>query len=335
MNVLVTGATGFIGRHLVQRLTADRNRVRALALPNEDTSTIDRLGVEIVRGDVCDYESVKRAAVNCERIFHLAARTESSGPSRKDFKEVNVQGTENVARAAIAAGAGRIVFCSSGALYGRDLKNRAINEETIPVPDSTYGQSKFLAEQVLLTHHRRDGLSVVLARTSAVLGPGAMSWLNLFRTIAAGRFRLIGDGHNYHHVADISDIIEGLALCGSVIGIEGKTFILSGASPVRLVDLVQTIVEELRAPGLPANLPAGPFRLYAAASRHLFSWIGHRLPRADRIDLCLGDRAYDLSLSGGVLGYSPKVTTVEAVHRTAVWFREHGYIQVPEYASHD
>jgi nucleoside-diphosphate-sugar epimerase len=275
---------------------------------------------------VRDYETQKRAASNCERIFHLAARTEASRPSSKDFEEVNVQGTENVARAALAAGAGRLVFCSSGALYGRAIRNRAINEETIPVPDSPYGRSKFMAEQILLTHHRREGLSLVLARTSAVLGPGAISWLNLFRTIAAGRFRLIGDGHNYHHVADISDIVEGLALCGSVKGIEGQTFILSGANPVCLRDLVQTIVEEVGAPGLPANLPAWPFRLYEAASRHLFSWTDHRLPRADRIDLYLGDRAFDVSLSGRVLGYIPKVNTTAAVHRTAVWFREHGYI---------
>jgi len=326
MNVLVTGATGFIGRHLIERLTCEKDRVRALALPNEDTSAFGHLGVEIVRGDVLDYESLKRAASNCQRIFHLAARTEASEPSRKDFEKVNVQGTENVARAALAAGAGRLVFCSSGALYGRAIRNRAINEETIPVPDSPYGRSKFLAEQVLLSHHQRDGLSVVLARTSAVLGPGAMSWLNLFRTIAAGRFRLIGEGHNYNHVADISDIVEGLALSGSVTGIEGRTYILAGPDPVCLRDLVQIIVREVGAPALPANLPAGPFRLYEAASRHLFSWTGYRLPRADRIDLYLGDRAFDLSLSGRVLGYIPKVSTTEAVYRTAAWFREHGYI---------
>ena len=326
MNVLVTGATGFIGRHLIERLTGENNHVRALALPNEDTSAIDHLGVEIVRGDVLDYESMKKAASDCQRIFHLAARTEASGPSSKDLQKVNVQGTENIARAALFAGVSRLVFCSSGALYGRAIRNRTINEETIPIPDSPYGRSKFLAEQVLLSHHHRDGLSVVLARTSAVLGPGAMSWLHLFRTIAAGQFRLIGDGHNYHHVADISDIVEGLILCGSVASIEGQAYILAGENPVCLRDLVQTIVEQVGAPALPANLSPGPFRLYEAASRHLFSWTGYRLPRADRIDLYLGDRAYDLSRSGRVLGYRPTVDTKESVHRTAAWFREHAFL---------
>lgn len=326
MTVLVTGATGFIGRHLIERLTAEKVLVRALALPEEDTSALDHLDVEIVCGDVLDYHSVQRAASNCQRIFHLAARTEASGPSRKDFEEVNVQGTANVARAALVAGASRLVFCTSGAVFGRAIKNRSISEATMPIPDSPYGQSKFAAEQTLLSTHQCDGLPVVLARTSAVLGPGAMSWLNLFKTIAAGRFRLIGDGHNHHHVADIADIVEGLVLCGSVTGIEGRTYILAGAESICLRDLVQTIVEAVGAPALPANLPEGPFRLYEKASRQLYSWIGCRLPRADRIDLYLGDRAFDLSRSRRELGYGPKVSTKEAVLRTAAWFKEHGYI---------
>ncbi|ULA64039.1 MAG: UDP-glucose 4-epimerase [Nitrospira sp.] len=326
MTVLVTGATGFIGRHLIERLTAEKVSVRALAFPEENLSVLDRFDVEIVRGDVLDYQSVQRAASNCQRIFHLAARTEASGPSRKDFEAVNVQGAVNVARAALVAGASRLVFCTSGAVFGRAIKNRSITEDTVPIPDSPYGQSKFAAEQALLSSHQRDGLPVVLARTSAVLGPGAMSWLNLFKTIAAGRFRLIGDGHNHHHVADITDIVEGLILCGSVAGIEGRTYILAGPESVRLRDLVQTIVEAIGAPALPANFPAKPFRLYEAASRYLYSWIGCRLPRADRIDLYLGDRAFDLSKSRRELGYGPKVGTKEAVHRTAAWFKEHGAI---------
>ncbi|MBA5865690.1 MAG: NAD-dependent epimerase/dehydratase family protein [Nitrospira sp. CR1.3] len=327
MNVLVTGATGFIGRHLIERLTSENVHVRALALPSEETASLDRPGVEIVRGDVLDNQSLQRAASNCQWIFHLAARTESSGPSRKDLEEVNVQGTANVAQAAVVAGVERLVFCSSGALYGRDIRNRAINEMTKPIPDSPYGRSKFMAERILLTRHQHDRLSVVLARTSAVLGPGAMSWLNLFRTVAKGQFRLIGDGQNYHHVADIKDIVEGLILCASVKGIEGQTYILAGEQPVCLRGLVQTIADEVGAPRLPANLPAGPFRLYETASRRLFACTGYRLPRADRIDLYLGDRAFDLSQSSRVLGYRPTVGTKEAVHRTAAWFKNHGYLE--------
>ena len=276
MNVLVTGATGFIGCHLIERLTHEEGRIRALVLPEEDASALEPLGIEIVRGDVRDYQTVKRAAANCQLIFHLAAKTEASRPPRNALEEVNIQGTANVARAALHVGAGRLVFCSSGALYGRAIKNRSINEDTIPTPDSAYGKSKLLAERILLSHHQRDGLPVVVARTSAVFGPRAMSWLNLFQTIASGRFRLIGAGDCHYHVADVLDVVEGIALCGSVKGVEGRTYVIAGSESVRLRDLIQTIGEEVGVTRLPMNLPAGPFRLYEIANRHVYSWTGYR-----------------------------------------------------------
>lgn len=327
MKVLVTGATGFIGRHLIERLTHENHLIRALVLPEEDMSAVEPVSMDIVRGDVCDYQAVERAAVNCQLIFHLAAKTEASGSSRKALEAVNIQGTANVARAALHVGADRLVFCSSGALYGRAIRNRSINEETIPTPDSVYGKSKFLAERILLAHHKQDGLPVVLARISAVFGPGAISWLNLFQTIASGRFRLIGAGHNHHHVADVLDVVEGLALCGSVKGIEGRTYIIAGSESVQLRDLIKTIGEEVGLIRSPMNIPAGPFRLYEIASSHVYAWTSYRLPRADRIDLYLGDRAFDLYRSRQELGYTPKVSTREAVHRTTEWFKAHGYIR--------
>lgn len=254
--VLVTGATGFIGRHLVGRLISEGMHVRALVLPNETTSELEQYGAEIVRGNVSDYPSVERAASNCRRIFHLAARTEASGSSRKELIGVNVQGTENVARAAKSASVDRLVFCGSGgAYYGKDFSDRAISEGTKPCPDSPYGRSKFEAEKVLMLHHRRATLPVVVARINEVLGPGAMSWLPLFRAIAAGAFRLIGRGSNFHHTSDVADVVEGLILCGTVPRIEGQTFLLAGTEPVRLRDLVVLIAEAVGAPEMPSSVP--------------------------------------------------------------------------------
>lgn len=327
MNVLVTGATGFIGRHLIKRLIHEDHHIRALVLPEEDLSSLELASMEIIRGDICDYQAVERAAAKCQLIFHLAAKTEASRSSRKALEAVNVQGTANVARAALHVGARRLVFCSSGALYGRAIRNRAINEDTIPTPDSIYGQSKFLAERILLSHHQYDGLPVVLARLSAVFGPGATSWLDLFQAIASGRFRLIGAGHNHHHTADVSDVAEGLALCGSIKGIEGGTYLIAGSEPVQLLDLIQMIGEEIGLIESPRKLPAGPFRLYEIASHHVYAVTSYRLPRADRIDLFLGDRIFNLSRSRQELGYNPKVSTREAVHRTTEWFKARGFIR--------
>jgi nucleoside-diphosphate-sugar epimerase len=326
MNILVTGATGFIGRHLVERLTREGGHLRALVRPETDASALATLGVEVARGDVRDYPAVERATAGCHLVFHLAAKIESLALPRKVVQAVNVQGTANVARAAVQAGVGRLVLCSSVGVYGRVVKNLAIDEDTETKPDSPYGESKVLAERTVLSYRERDGLPVVVARVTSVFGPGSKNWVGLFQAIASGRFRLIGPGDNHYHLADVADVVEGLVLCGSVPGAEGRTYIIAGGEPVRLRELVRMIGEEVGVPRFPASLPAGPLRLYKTLNKLAYAWGGHRLPRADRIDFFLGDRVFDISRGRKELGYAPKVSLREAVRRMAEWYREQGYL---------
>jgi len=327
MNVLVTGATGFIGRHLIERLTHEGAHTRALVLSIEDASAIESLGVEIVHGDIRDYQAVERAMKDCQLVFHLAAKTEAPGLPRKIFRAVNVQGTENIARAALSAGAGRLVFASSTSVYGRFTENRVIDEDTPTKPDSPYGESKMLAERILVSHHVRDGLPVVVARIVDVLGPGAVSWLGLFRSIASGHFRLIGSGDNYYHPVDVADVIDGLVLCGTVKGVEGRTYVITGREQLQLHELIQMIGEEVGMPHLPESLPAAPLYLYMILNRLIYAYSGCRLPRSDRIGFFLSHRRFDIFRASQELGYAPKVSMKESLHRTAEWFKAQGYIQ--------
>jgi len=326
MNVLVTGATGFIGRHLVGRLTREGDHIRALVLSEEDASPLDALGVEVVRGDLCDYRAMERAVTNRQVVFHLAAKIGEPNPSGEALQAINVDGTANVARAAVQASVDRFVLCSSVSVYGRVINNLAITEHTATQPDLPYGKSKLLAERIVLSHHERDGLPVVVTRLAGVFGPGARSWLSLFRSIASGRFRLIGSGDNYHHYVDVADVVAGLVLCGTVKGVEGRTYILAGSEPVRLRELIQMIGEEVGETHFRASLPAGPFYLYKMLNQLAYTWSGHRLPRANRLDLFLSEKAFDISRGRKELGYVPKVTTREAVRRTAEWFKTRGYL---------
>lgn len=169
MHVLVTGATGFIGRHLVERLIAAREHVKAFVRPASNVAWLDTLGVEVTRGDLGDAHAIERAADKCGVVFHLAAKTETAGLlSKHDVQVANIQGAENVARAAVRAGVERLVFCSSVAVYGRIAKNQLIDEDTETNPDSPYGESKVLGEQVVLSARQRSGLPVVVARISTV-----------------------------------------------------------------------------------------------------------------------------------------------------------------------
>lgn len=327
MKVLVTGATGFIGRHLVERLITAGEHVKVLVRPAAHATWLDALGVEVVRGNIGDADAVARAADKCGVVFHLAATTESSGLlSRLDVEVANIQGAENVTRAALRADIERLVFCSSVAVYGRIARHRLIDENTETDPDSPYGESKVLGEQVVLSARQCHSLPVVVARISTVWGPGSTSWLGLFRSIAAGQFRLIGKGTNYHHIADVSDVVEGLLLCGAVKGVEGRTYNLAGSESVQLKRLVEMIGEEVGTTRFPANLPDAPLHVYRVLDRMAVSLIGRKLPRADRLALFLGDRTFDISRARQELGYAPRIGTKDTIHRMAEWFRAHGHL---------
>src|SRR3990172_1150620 len=163
MNILVTGATGFIGFHLVNRLVQEGYHLRALVRPVTDTSALESQGVEIVRGDIRDPKAVDRAIPNCQLVFHLAARTSHGNLPAKDIYSINVEGSANLARAAVQSGVARLVLASTARVYGI-IKNWKVDEYTPLKPDSAYPESKARAEQIVLSHYERYGLPAVVAR---------------------------------------------------------------------------------------------------------------------------------------------------------------------------
>ncbi|MBP7603767.1 MAG: NAD-dependent epimerase/dehydratase family protein, partial [Spirochaetes bacterium] len=131
-NVLITGASGFIGGHLVEANLKKGNRVRAMVLPGDPGAErlSKRKGVQVVNGDVRDYESVRRACAGMDIVFHCAAVVTDWAPKAL-FREVTVGGTENMCRAALAAQVSRFVDMSTNDVFGIDEKN--VMNETFPL----------------------------------------------------------------------------------------------------------------------------------------------------------------------------------------------------------
>lgn len=150
------------------------------------------------------------------------------------------------------------MFCRSVSVYGRIAKKKLIDEHTATDPDSPYGQSKVLGKQIVLSSRIREGLPVWVASIATVWGRGTTGWLGRFRSIAFGQFRLIGKGINYHHLVDVSDVVEGLLPCGARRGIEGRTYILAGSESVQL----RRIGEEVGLTSFPGNFPSTPLPLW-------------------------------------------------------------------------
>lgn len=171
--VLLTGATGFIGRHLAQRLAADGMALRALVRPSSDTAELERLGVEICTGDVTDWRSVCAAVEGCQRVVHLANVYSMWERDPSVYRRVNVEGTRRVAQAAAEAGVRLFLHVSSVVVFGRP-DEVPFHERSAPGADrfSEYARTKFEADRVVEDFAVSHRLPVAIVYPASVLGPG-------------------------------------------------------------------------------------------------------------------------------------------------------------------
>lgn len=314
MKALVTGAAGFIGKPLAERLTAEGFAVRALVRATSDSAELESSRIEVIRGDMRNRGDLERATEGCDLVFHLAVDRHS--------RESILAGAANVAEAAARAGVARIIFTSSAGVYRR--KRHGLVDESTPIgPDPGYHTYQAEAERILLDRWSNGGSPVVIARVTS-LGPGGPTWKGVFQAIAAGTFRMIGTGNNHYQPIDVSDIVEWLYRCGTVPGIEGRIYILAGDRPYRLRDIIRVIEEELGVTTSTSPIPVGAIRAYKTLNNLVLSATGRNLPRHDRASFFLYDRSFDVSRARTELDYSPQVPLEEIVRRAANSYREEG-----------
>jgi dihydroflavonol-4-reductase len=228
MPVFVTGATGFIGSHLVEALVRNNEQVYALARkPSNRTDQLKKLGVTLIDGDVTDASSLKGAMKDCQTVYHLANRYEMWMPDKSLFYKVNVEGTKNVLNEAMNAGVEKVVYTSAAEALG-EKKGEIATEETqhSGVQLSEHCRTKYLGLMEALKL-RDKGLPLVVIMPCAVIGPGDLKAtgkliLGLLNQKLPGIF--FGDSPiSFIHV---KDVVEGHMLAAKK-GRVGEKYILS------------------------------------------------------------------------------------------------------------
>jgi dihydroflavonol-4-reductase len=232
MTNLVTGANGFVGAAVVRALVARSEPVRALVRPNSNILNLEGLPVEIVRGDITDQASLRRAAESCTTVFHVAADYRLWVPDAKSMYATNVDGSVNVLESAANVGVERLVYTSSVAVLGINADKSAADEETpVSVDDMVghYKRSKYLAEQAVSKRAAELGFPVIIVNPSTPIGPGDFRPTPTGRIIvdaALGKMPAYVDtGLNIVHVDDVA---EGHLLARDA-GKAGRRYILGGA----------------------------------------------------------------------------------------------------------
>ncbi len=312
--VLVTGANGFVGSALCQKLSAHGTAVRA-AVRSGSFSGPHSSSVQSVRvGDIHAGTDWSTALTGVTHIVHLAARVhvmhERSRDPLAEFRAVNTSGTVNLARLAVAAGVRRLVYVSTIKVNGERTTGRPFHADDGPQPEDAYAQSKLEAELVLNKVGRDSGMEVVIVRPPLVYGPGVRgNFLSMLRTVEHGWPLPLASCDNRRSLVGLANLVSLLEKCVTHPAAAGQVFLVADGEDLSMPELLRRVAYAL---GKKARLMPFP-----PALLRLVATIAGRPGVYER--LC-GSLQVDVSKTRELLGWRPPSTVDEELARTARWF---------------
>ncbi len=344
---LVTGATGFIGCHLVQSLLNSGVSVRCLVRPSPRTEPLRRLGVQLVNADLSQPSDLRAAVNNCEMVFHLAAKT--SAVTRQELYRTNVDGTAAVARAcAMQTSPPALVFVSSVAAVGTAIAGRRRREGDRPRPVSEYGRSKRGGERAAIAWAHRVPLSVV--RPTIVFGPGNREMLPMFRSVTRYHVHAV-PGYTPRRVAliqldDLTDVLLRIARNGQRIAADEPSdghgtsgygarqdprgyYLATATEFPTYAQLGRMIAQATNTRRLLIMPIAEPFAWMAAAGNQAWERFHHRSGsfNPDKLrEAFAGDWTSWPSRLHEEFGFRPRKPLQQHLNDTAEWYRREGWI---------
>lgn len=314
--VLVTGASGFVGRAVVAQLLHIGRPVTAALrgpLPAAARESVSALHTVQV-GELAPATNWAAALDGVGAIVHCAARVhvmrETSTDPMAAFRHVNVDGTLQLARQAAAAGVRRLVFISSIGVNGAETFGTPYTPDDVPLPHSAYAQSKYEAELGLQALTRETGMEFVIIRPPLVFGPNAPgNFDRLLRALSRGTPLPLGAVRNRRSLVALDNLVNLLTICVDHPRATNHTFMVSDDEDISTTDLLRRLA---RALGRPARLLPIP----SVALRAVAKTLG----KSDLAQRLCGSLQVDISETRRILGWAPVVTLDDALAQAAQHF---------------
>lgn len=330
MNAFVTGASGFVGAHLVRALFEQGHSVYVLVRKTSKLQALEAVKATLVYGDVRDKASLSQIFQqhpDIDTVFHLASVLTPVSVDDQLYWDINYQGTQHLLDVCREVNLRAFVQCSSVGVIG-PLPEIPADEQARCAPDSAYGETKYKAELLALEYHKSFGVPAAVVRPAWVYGPGDRRTYKFFRMVAKGRFFLIGSGQTQLSPVYVADVVRGLVLGAEKIKhAAGEVFIVSGGVTVSLEFLARAIAREAGSSVLPFKVPAGLAKIGATVCETLCKPLGIEPPiHHRRLDFFLRDQAFDIRKIQQVLGFQPEVDLQDGVKRTVNWYKEQGWL---------
>jgi nucleoside-diphosphate-sugar epimerase len=321
MKALVTGGTGILGRHLVQRLLQEGEEVWVLAHTSQAAAHLQDLGVGVVDGDVRRWSSLRQAVQGADVVFHCAGKAEPTG-RWVDFLEVNVLGTERVIQAALEHGVRRIVHVSSIGIYGPQPTGVIISEDKgyDPNPGARgfYTRSKIEADHIAHWYTIERAAPITVIRPGTIYGPGGKGGL-VRAGVRLGRLNVVfGNGSNLLPLVYVENVVDALMLAARRETAYGRAYNIVDDDEVTQQMYVEHMGQALGLRQSTVYLPLPAVRMLASGADLARAALrGRRSPQGlfHRISRSLQRVMYDTSCAKQKLTWHSRVSFEEALKR--------------------
>jgi nucleoside-diphosphate-sugar epimerase len=313
-SILVTGATGFVGKALCDRLLREGRHVRGTFLRAKGADSlvagVEPSGIDPITS-VTDWGG---ALQGVDTVIHLAARVHVINETASDplgaFRSVNTEGTKNLARQAAEAGIRRFVFLSTIGVNGDDSGSQPYTEWSNPQAHNPYSVSKLEAEQLLQSMASKSGMEIVILRAPLVYGPANPgNFLSLLRIVRKGYPLPLLLAVNKRSFLFIGNLVDALVVCAAHPAAAGKTFLVSDGEDIAVHELIRRLAAALDVSArlFPVPVP-------------ILKRIGSLLGRRNAVNGITNPLTVDISRIRRELGWTPPFTMEDGLRATAQWF---------------
>ena len=321
MRDLVTGATGFIGSHLARALLAEGRPVRVLVREGSCAYALEKMGAEIIEGDITIPSTLPQALDGVDRVFHCAAMVSDWG-AWDDFRLANVKGVDNMLAASRVAGVRHFIHLSTTDVYG--FPRRPGNEkEPFQYRGWPYGDTKIDGEKKVWGYREKYGMPVTVIRPANVYGAGSRSFvLEIARMLKKKEMVHLGNGGQAAGLCHVNNLIACILLAGKSGDSVGQSYNVTDGTDLSWREFVELLAEKTGMPGPRITLP----RRLAYLTGWLLEHIGNQDRENERplltrmaVEIFTADQSFSIGKARRELGYRPTETVAGTMDEMVAW----------------
>ncbi len=331
MRVLITGATGLLGGHLIKELRERGEAIRALVLPGENTERLVEQGVEVVRGDITDANTLGAAVKEIELLFHLAGMMGVWRPLAA-YRLVNVTGSANLYQAAQQAGVRRFVHTSSHTVYGLGY-GRFLTEQDALRPDpDPYSLTKAEGDRLMRRLLLSSQVETVILRPGTFFGPGdRLHFGRMAQKVKDGKGLILGRGDNALPFCYVTDVVQGFLLAAYHEHAPGNVYNITNDRPLTQVEMFNAIADAVGGVRPRLHLPYVPIYYGSIVAERVVAPLTRTKPVVTQLGAMMfgSDNRHSVEKARRELGYEPKVDLHTGIQLAAEWFNAGGMNEVP------